>query len=247
MNRESFRDHLLRRSDGDRPLVIGHRGAAAVAPENTLAALEAAVAAGVDIVEFDISPGLRLGHSLDELPAEACSLDDALAFLRQHQVGVHLDVKLPGYEQQVVEAVHRHELAERTLFSTAFAASARRLKALAPGGPVAIGYPRDRLGVSSLRWPRSAERAGAFALRQAMPARLPLLLRGARANTLSLHHTLCSRAAVATAHRLGAPVLAWTVNDPAGVRRMVAAGVDGIVSDDPEMVVETLRATLLAL
>jgi glycerophosphoryl diester phosphodiesterase len=75
-----------------------------------------------------------------------------------------------------------------------------------------------------------------------MPARVPVLLRWSRANTLSLHHTLCSRAAVATAHRLGAPVLAWTVNDPAGVRRMTAAGVDGIVSDDPEMTVATLLA-----
>ena len=64
--------------------MIGHRGAAAVAPENTLAALEAAVAAGADLVEFDISPGLRLGHSLDELPADAITLDDALEFLRRH-------------------------------------------------------------------------------------------------------------------------------------------------------------------
>jgi glycerophosphoryl diester phosphodiesterase len=73
-----------------------------------------------------------------------------------------------------------------------------------------------------------------------MPARIPVLLRWARADTLSLHHTLCSPAAVRTAHRLGAPVLAWTVNDPAGVRRVTSAGVDGIVSDDPEIVVATL-------
>lgn len=233
----------LRRVAGGRPLVIGHRGAAAVAPENTLAALEAAVAAGVDLVEFDIAPGLRLGHSLAELPAAAISLDDALSFLSEHDVGVHLDVKLPGYEQQVLEAVHRYDLASRAILSTAFAGSARRLAALAPDLPVAIGYPRDRLGVSSLHWPRPAQRVGAFALRQAMPARVPVLLRWARANTLSLHHTLCSRAAVATAHRLNAPVLAWTCNDPVSARRAAAAGVDGIVSDDPEMV----RATLLAL
>ena len=108
--------------------------------------------------------------------------------------------------------------------------------------PRAIGYPRDRLGVSKLHWPRPLQRAGATALRQVMPARVPVLLRWAHANTLSLHHTLCSRAAVATAHRLGAPVLAWTVNDPAGVRRVAAAGVDGIVSDDPEMTLATLLA-----
>jgi glycerophosphoryl diester phosphodiesterase len=227
---------------GGRPLVIGHRGAAAVAPENTLAALEAAVAAHVDLVEFDISPGLRLGHSLDELPAEELSLDDALEFLKSHGVGVHLDVKLPGYEEQVLNAIRRHRVEERAVFSTAFAATARRFARLAPDVPRAIGYPRDRLGVSGLRWPSPVQRAGAAALRQAMPARVPVLLRWARANTLSLHHTLCSRAAVATAHRLGAPVLAWTVNDPAGVRRAAAAGVDAIVSDDPEMTLATLLA-----
>ena len=81
-----------------RPLVIGHRGAAAVAPENTLASLQAAIDAGADIVEFDISPGLRLGHSLDELPEDELSLDEALEFLGGHEVGLHLDVKLPGYE-----------------------------------------------------------------------------------------------------------------------------------------------------
>ena len=106
---------------------------------------------------------------------------------------------------------------------------------------MAIGYPRDRLGVSNVRWPTALTRGGAAALRAAMPARIPVLLRVARANTLSLHHTLCSRAAVATAHRLGAPVLAWTANDPAAIRRLLAAGVDGIVSDDPQMALATLR------
>jgi glycerophosphoryl diester phosphodiesterase len=225
-----------------RPLVIGHRGAAAVAPENTLEALEAAVTAGVDLVEFDISPGLRLGHSLDELPTQAISLDRALDFLAGHDLGVQLDVKLPGYEDEVLDAVHRHGFGERAVVSTAFAVTARRFAALAPELPRAISYPRDRLGVSSFRWPSPVQRAGAAALRQAMPVRVPLLLRWAQANTLSLHHTLCSRAAVATAHRLGAPVFAWTVNDPAGVRRVAAAGVDGIVSDDPEMTLATLLA-----
>jgi glycerophosphoryl diester phosphodiesterase len=225
-----------------RPLVIGHRGAAAVARLPRGGAVGGGGAPRVDLVEFDISPGLRLGHSLDEMPSEEISLDDALEFLKAHGVGVHLDVKLPGYEDQVLEAVRRHDVEERAVLSTAFAVTARRFARLAPELPRAIGYPRDRLGVSNLRWPTPLQHAGATALRHAMPARVPILLRWACANTLSLHHTLCSRAAVATAHRLGAPVLAWTVNDPAGVRRVTAAGVDAIVSDDPEMALATLLA-----
>jgi glycerophosphoryl diester phosphodiesterase len=105
---------------------------------------------------------------------------------------------------------------------------------------VAIGYPRDRYGVSRLGWPRGLTRAGAAALRRAMPARIPVLLAWGRANTLTLHYTLCSRAAVATAHRLGAPVVAWTVNDEAALQRVLAAGVDGIVSDDPAAIARAL-------
>lgn len=228
-----------------RPLVIGHRGAAALAPENTLASLEAAIVAGVDVVEFDISPGLRLGHSLDELPGDELSLDDALEFLGGHGVGLHLDVKLPGYEDEVLAALRRHRLEDRAYVSTAFARTARKIAAAAPGSTIAIGYPRDRVGISKLSWPQALTRAGAASLRQVMPLRVPVLLRWADANALSLHQTLCSRAAVSVSHRLGAPVLAWTANDPGTVRRLAAAGVDGIVSDDPGMVVETL-ATLLA-
>ena len=222
--------------------MIGHRGAAAVAPENTLAALEAAVAAGADLVEFDISPGLRLGHSQLEIPADAIDLDFALEYLREHRLGVHLDVKLPGYEAGVVAALRRHGLEDRAVVSTAFAVTSRRVAELAPKLPRAIGYPRDRLGVSRIPWPRGLTAAGASAMRRAMPLRVPLLLRAARANVLSLHHALCSRAAVAAAHRLDAPVLAWTVNDPETVRRLAGIGIDAIVSDDPEMALATLLA-----
>jgi glycerophosphoryl diester phosphodiesterase len=206
-----------------------------------MAALRAAVDAGADLVEFDIGPDLRLAHSAHEVPAEQVSLDTALEFARRNGLGVHVDVKLPGYEVAVVEAIRRHGMEERGLCSTAFAVTSRRLARLAPALPRAIGYPRDRYGVSRLRWPAGAKTAGAAALRQAMPLRIPLLLRVARADVLSLHHTLCSRAAVRAAHAFGAPVLAWTANDPTTVRRLADAGVDGIVSDDPAMAVATLR------
>ena len=232
----------LRRREG-LPIVVGHRGAAAVAPENTLAALQAALDAGADLVEFDIGPDLQLAHSAREAPDQTLSLDEALDFLAEHDIGVHLDVKLPGYEWDVVDAIDRHALAERAIVSTAFARSSRRLAAIAPSLPRAIGYPRDSLGVSRVPWPVGLTRAGAAALRQAMPVRVPVLIRVARATVLSLHHTLCSRASVRVAHSMGVPVLGWTANDPAAVRRLALLGADGIVSDDPEMARKAL-ATL---
>jgi glycerophosphoryl diester phosphodiesterase len=229
---------------GGRPHVIGHRGASARAPENTMAAFRIALAAGVDLVEFDVSPGLRVTH--DPAPAgEVPTLDEVLELLAEAGVGAHVDLKQPGYEREAVEAIERHGLADRAVVSTAFAVTAKRLRELRPGLPVAIGYPRDRYGISRFSWPRPLTASGAAALRGTMPVRVPLLLRGSRATVLALHHALCSPAAVAAAHRRGAPVLGWTANDAATVERLLDAGVDAIVSDDPELVVTTL-ATLLA-
>jgi glycerophosphoryl diester phosphodiesterase len=226
----------IERRDG-RPLVIGHRGAAAVASENSPEAFAAAVEAGADLVELDVAPGLVVAH---DPGAPGPSLGDVLDLLAPTSLGLHIDVKEPGYEQGVIEAVDARGLRDRVVVSTAFAAVARRVRALAPDLPVAIGYPRDRYGVSRVRWPAAVTAPGAAALRAAMPARIPLLLRLAHADVIALHHTLCSRAAVAAAHRRGAPVLAWTVNDPAGILAVAAAGVDAVVSDDPATAVATL-------
>lgn len=241
--RRGFDGDLRRRSG--RPLVIGHRGAGAVAAENTIESFEAAIAAGVDLVEFDVSPGLRVAHDVERAGPGAPGLDDVLALLASAGVGAHVDLKSPGYEAGAVEAIRRHGLEERALVSTAFAVTARRVRGLAPELPVAIGYPRDRHGVSRFPWPSVVTRAGAAALRAVMPWRVPLLLRSSHATVLALHHALCSPGAIAAAHRAGVPVFAWTANDPPTVRRLVSAGVDAIVSDDPRMVLHVL-ATLSA-
>jgi glycerophosphoryl diester phosphodiesterase len=220
--------------------VIGHRGAAAVAPENTRASLEAAVAAGADLVEFDVGPELTLAHSSREAPREQLSLDAALELLRGHGLGVHVDLKQPGYEREVLEALDRHDLRDRAVVSTAWPVTTRRLATLAPDLPRAIGYPRDRYGISRAAWPAGLTRAGAAALRRAMGVRLPVLLRQSGATVLALHHTLCSASAVRAAHARGVPVLAWTANDEATIGRLSAAGVDGIVSDDPARALATL-------
>ena len=223
-----------------RPVVIGHRGAAALAPENTLASLVAAVDAGADLVEFDVGSSLTLGHSAEEMPDDPVSLDDALAFLAAHGVGAHVDVKEAGIEPQVVDALRRHGLLEHAVVSAAVARSVRNVAVIAPGLPRAIGYPYDRHGAAGVPWPRAVTRSAAAALRTVMPLRLPLLLRTTHASVLSLHHALVSPAVVAVAHARGVPVLAWTANDPALVARLVADGVDGIVTDDPRMVSEAL-------
>ena len=228
----------LRRDDG-RPLVVAHRGASAEAQENSREAFLAAVAAGADLVELDVTHGLVVAH---DAGAPGLHLFQVLELLAPHAIGIHVDLKQPGDEAAVLDALDRYGLHERALLSTAFPRVARMLSSLAPDVPRAIGYPRDRAGVARISWPAAVTRPGAAALRAAMPARIPLLLARTRATVLALHHTLCSPTAIAAAHRRGVPVFAWTVNDPELIRRLAARGVDAIVSDDPKRALATLSA-----
>ena len=140
----------LRHPQG-RPRVIGHRGAAALAPENTLEGIAAAVAAGADLVEFDVDEGLVLGHPGHEHPGSPPTLDDALELIAANGVGAHVDLKLVGAEAEIAAAVRRHGLEGRTLVSSTWIRSLRRLAHEAPGLTRAISYPRDRYGASRIR------------------------------------------------------------------------------------------------
>ncbi|MEA2512987.1 MAG: glycerophosphoryl diester phosphodiesterase, partial [Thermomicrobiales bacterium] len=172
----------------DRPRieVIGHGGAGDFYPGNSRESIEQALKIGVDRIEIDVQRSadgdLVLVHDkafaihgrktpADEITTSQfrrmlpglLTLDD-LVEINSANVPLLLDVKLPGYEDEVLEAIRRHGVEERAVLSTTFAVTARRFARLAPGLPRAIGYPRDRLGVSNLHWPRPVQRVGAMAL-----------------------------------------------------------------------------------
>jgi glycerophosphoryl diester phosphodiesterase len=242
----------LRRPAGDFARV-GHRGASALAPENTLEALELAVELGCDMLEFDVldlaDGTLVLVHelrraarrrslgALRELTPKLPTLDDALAFCAERLpgVGLQVDLKRRGLERGVVEAVRRHGLLERSWVSTFDATSLRHLAELEPDLPRSYTLPRDRFGISK-RGPLAPLVRGALAsVGASLPRRLPTLLARARASALTLHHSIASAAAIARAHELEAAVYVWTVDDPALVERLVRAGADGIITNDPRV------------
>ena len=78
-------------------------------------------------------------------------------------------------------------------------------------------------------------RAGLVSLRAAAPRFLPRLIRRANASALMLQHALVTPRSVAAAHALGASVLAWTVDEPADLERVLEAGVDGVITNDPRI------------
>jgi glycerophosphoryl diester phosphodiesterase len=235
----------LRRTD--RPLAIGHRGAKALAPENTLAAFEAAAATGVDAIEFDVLRGpdgeLVLGHSLDELPEELFRFEDALAWFATHEERLHVDVKADDVEAEVVDGLRRHGVLERAYVSSTDAPVLRRFAEIEPSLPRALTYPEDRLGISRHRGTGPLVSAGLAVARALLPHRIASILRGSGATVASLEHRVVTAAVVRHCHAAGLPVVTWTVNEPERVRELVALGVDGIVSDDPRIFAATLSAS----
>ena len=143
----------LLRADG-RLIRVGHRGAARLAPENTLRSFEVALEHGVDAIEFDVldaGPGpLVLGHSLAELGPEPATLDDALDFLAGRDVALHVDLKLTTRSgRSSPTALDRHGVADRAVVSSFHLPSLQAIAAHAPQLPIGFTYPEDRYGVSS--------------------------------------------------------------------------------------------------
>ncbi len=257
----------LRRREG-RPLVVGHRGAPRLAPENTIAAFAAAVDLGVDMVELDVlalrSGPLVVAHSdrleeithgaasgpvgartLDELRALAPglpTLDETLAWFagQAPAVALHVDLKLRDRVEEVADALERFGLAGRAVVSSVHAPDLARVRTRSAGVLVALTYPRDRLGIGGRRLLRPAVRAALAAARGAGRVRLPPLVRRAGADALMLQHGLVTRTLVARLHRLGVPVLAWTVDEPAEMTRVIEAGVDGVITNEPGCLLATL-------
>jgi glycerophosphoryl diester phosphodiesterase len=99
------------------------------------------------------------------------------------------------------------------------AVALRRIAELAPGLPRSFTLARDRLGISRRRLPR----------------RLPGLVERTRVQAVTLHHSLAGPAAIDAAHRCGVAVYVWTVDNAALAERLVGAGADGIITNDPRI------------
>jgi glycerophosphoryl diester phosphodiesterase len=250
----------LDRRDG-RPLVIGHRGAAALAPENTIRSLRAAHAAGVDLIEFDLlaleNGEIVLAHSDDlrevshgaaqgrvrtksvaelrEVAPELPTFDEALQFFVDDatDVGIHLDIKSGGIENEIAGSLARFGLAGRTLASSFHPTVVRRLASLEPLVRACISFPQDRMNISGRRGSGTAVRMGLRSVRPIAPHLVARLLARSGGSTIALHHSLATPAVVRRAHRLDAKVVAWTLQRREDLVRVDAAGVDAVVVDDP--------------
>jgi glycerophosphoryl diester phosphodiesterase len=239
-------------------LNIAHRGASAAAPPNTLSAFKRALELGADGVELDVhlsADGVPV--VIHDFTVDATTdgsgrvVDMTLAQLEQLDAGSYFDPAFAGERiptlKQVLEAIgsrlflnielkttslrdngleravvalierhstdHRQRSGSRVLLSSFNPISLRRAKRIAPHIPVGLLYAPD----------------------------LPLPLRRAWLAFLVRHearhpeHSMVNARYMAWARQRGYQVNTWTVDDPDEMRRLVALGVDGIITNVPDV------------
>jgi glycerophosphoryl diester phosphodiesterase len=221
---------------------VGHKGADLVAPGNTVASFEAALEHGVDMIEFDVlrlrDGRLVLAHDYDDADERTpLTLQEGLDnFAGEAYADVELDVdmKLPGYEREVVEGLQERGLGERALISSHYLESLDLVAELAPGMRRGISVPRVRRDYTKTPLALFAYGVARY-MRARLPGKVRGLLRAGRIDAVMAHYLLVSRRLVDVVHAEGGEVYVWTVDDAARIERLRALGVHAVITNDPRL------------
>lgn len=227
---------------------VGHKGADHIAPGNTFASFEAALAHGVDTIEFDVisehrdgGGELLLAHDWEDAAKRPThTLDEGLAHFAAsgavyHAIEFIVDLKAQGYEERVAQALSRHGLVERCLVSTMEEPSLKLLRARHP--EIRLGWSVPRLRRDPLLNPVVA--LPAFALMHYMRAALPSVtanrIRRGEIDALMVHWRLATPRLARTIREAGGELYAWTVDDRRRIAGLERMGVTGVISNDPRL------------
>lgn len=248
----------------DRPLVFAHRGGAKIGPENTWLALTRGLAAGADGIECDVrlaadgEPVLMHDATLERTtdargrvhaltstalagvdatcrfvpaaeswrvaaPEGVPALRAVLGRLGPTRLIIELKDDDPRLADAVVGLVREHDAVGRVCLGSFHQRLVERVRAIAPDITTSASRPEAQrtLARSWIRWPFT----------MSPPYRAFQVPEHAG----RLH--VVTPAFVRRAHRERALVQVWTVDQPQAVRRLLRLGVDGIISDRPDLAV----------
>jgi glycerophosphoryl diester phosphodiesterase len=223
---------------------VGHKGADLIAPGNTPASFDAALDAGVDMIEFDVlqereGNRLLLAHDYEDAAGrEPLTLEQGLAHLASEAFsGIELDVdlKLPGYELAVIEALRAHGMLERTLISSQFGSSLATLRAAEAGVRLGWSVPRVRQDPFRSRALALPAHVVARVARRGLPKRAARAIRSGRCDAVMAHWRLVSPQLVEAVTAAGGEIYVWTVDDLPRLRELEASGVTGVITNDPRL------------
>ena len=214
----------------NRPLLLGHRGARAVQsiPENTLASFDRALADGCDGFEFDVRLTVdleavvcheaKIGRDkIDRATAKEVSqlprLRDVL--LRYRDSFLDIELKVKGLERTIVDLFLRLKPRKGCVVSSFLPGALKSLRA--EDATIPLGLICETK--TQLRsW-----------------SELPI-------SYLIPQYDLLDAELIRKVKGAGKKVIVWTVNDPAAMQQSAEWGVDGIISDDTKLLVQTLAA-----
>lgn len=217
-------------------LRVGHRGARAYEPENSLRSFKRAVELGVDAVELDVrrskggelvvihdadvkrttnGEGLVADLTLEELKnlrmqkgEHIPTFDEALKFL-DNKVRVFVELKEEGIEEQALSTVKKHKLERNVVIVSFLEEVLRKIRLLDKEIETGLIYAKHK-----------------------NPSKTALELRAQW--LVALYHFMHT-ANVQKAHENGLKVLVWTVNTAEEAAEMAKKGVDAIATDKPDI------------
>jgi glycerophosphoryl diester phosphodiesterase len=205
----------------------------------------------VDTIEMDIlwlpdshlpleqRAPLVIAHDWEDAEGRTpLALTEALdAFLEPplDKVEIDLDVKLPGREEEMVEALRERGLVERSMISTMEMHTLRRVLELEPALRRGWTYPKVTKDWTSKRWAKAPMLAALVAMRHRLPGLAAEKLPQFGVAAMWVYHPLVSARLARICDLAGVELIAWTVDDAARMQKLVDVGVHGLVSNDPRL------------
>jgi len=213
-----------------RPLLLGHRGARAThtVPENTIKSFDLALGHGCDGFEFDVrktadgravichDPEFGNAEIAKAGPGSLAELPTLKQVLTRYAEQAFLDIelKVPGLERSLLSALRAHPPQRGFVVSSFLPEVLETLAALDRALPLGLlTETPSQLG----RW------------------------RGCSAGFILPHFTQIDVDLCNAVHDAGKQIFVWTVNDKQGMLRFASWGIDGLISDDTEALVATLK------
>jgi glycerophosphoryl diester phosphodiesterase len=231
--------------------LVGHKGADALVPGNTLESFRRAVEVGVDTIELDVlwlpdshlpleeRAPLVVAHDWEDAERRApLALTEALDAFREpplDQVEIDLDVKLPGREEEMVDALRERGLIERSMISTMEMHTLKRVLELEPGLRRGWTYPKVTKDWTSKRWAKLPMAAALVGMRARLPGLAADKLPKFGVEAMWVYHPLISPRLARICDLAGVELIAWTVDDARRIDALVEIGVSGICSNDPRL------------
>jgi glycerophosphoryl diester phosphodiesterase len=230
-------------------MVVGHRGASAYAPENTMTSFRLAYEMGADMIELDVhrttdgalvvmhdddvkrvtgATGKISEMTLEQVRAldagerfnkkfkgeKVPTLDEVLAWAAD-KIMVNIEIKAPGCEEKVVELVKKYKMVDKVIVSSFDHSIVAKIKELEPA--VKTGALVDDI-----------KDIGA-------------VIKECHPDAINPRYTALTKKQIADAHALGLQVNTYTPNDGVSMRQLISYGVDGIITNYPDMLIKLLK------